>query len=134
MVLRYDFPQLRLIIPDHEKMDADELLAMIGECADDAVGSARGWYNRWAINASSILHIFHLFGNSDLPVCVMHIARLQYRTVGGYMKDGVKTGIAAAAMTTGLPRLRASRMCCWSMIRPSTSGSSRRCSRPGRSR
>lgn len=102
MALRHDFPQLRLIIPDNEKMDADELLAMIGECADDAVVLFQGWYNRRAINASSILHIFNLFGNSDLPVFVMHTALLQYRTVGGYMEDGVKTGIAAAAMTIRL--------------------------------
>ena len=59
---------MRLIIPDNEKMDADELLAMIGECADDAVVLFQGWYNRRAINASSILHLFNLFGNSDLAV------------------------------------------------------------------
>ena len=88
------FPELKLVIIDNETIATDQMLATVNSMKNEAVVLFQGWYNRKAVNAASILQLFNAFGNPecDIPVFVMNSALLQYKTVGGYVVDGIRNG------------------------------------------
>jgi signal transduction histidine kinase len=99
-----NYPAMRLLIPDNEKMNAEELVEYVSKFRDDTVLLFQGWYNQKAVNASSILQLINAISSqrSDLPLFIMHSALLRYRTLGGYMEDGTEIGVAAAELTMKL--------------------------------
>lgn len=91
------YPEIELLCPDNKKTSLEAMLAQALALPPDSLVLFHGWYNKNAVNFSSLQYLMsHIGNNPNAPLLVMHDAMLKYGTVGGVMTSGKDTGVAIA--------------------------------------
>lgn len=94
-----EFPDMELREIDNKAVSTEQMIKQVHSLGSGYVVLFQGWYNKNAVNASSLQNLMdNLGGRPEAPLFVMHSAMLSYGTVGGCIEDGTETGRMTAEL------------------------------------
>ncbi len=100
-----EHPELEPVRFDNETDDTGEMLRKIAALPPGSLVLFYGWFNRKAVNFSSLQHLMtSLENNPNVPVLVMHDAMLRYGVLGGVMARARRAGEETADLVVRLLR------------------------------